>query len=212
VFNQVFVGVTKLIIGHIAQAQLMLAIVLNQVGEDLIGKAILVGPTGITKDAMQNIPASMSMKVAQCGKIKIKSRLMKMEIFKVAWEEEEADPTLIQDPTSVGLKSTILSLQYQGTNYELSGKRPSFLIGRGDQNDLIIDSTLVSRNHGIIKLRQGKFMFQDRSQNGSYLRMETKEDFKIQQEEIHLHGKGILCLGEHIEKKHPHLIYFVLKS
>ncbi len=166
----------------------------------------------ITKDAMQNIPASMSMKVKLFGKIRLKSRLMKMEVYKVIWEEEEAEQTIIQDPTSTGNRSVTLSLQYQGKNYKLGQHRSSFLMGRGDQNDLLIDASMVSRNHGVVKLRQGKFFFQDRSSNGTYLRMETREDFKVHQEEIHLHGKGILCLGEKIKKEHPHLIYFILNS
>lgn len=54
-----------------------------------------------------------------------------------------------------------------GTEYELTGP---LLIGRGDENDLVIASSAVSRKHAAVVEREGRWYVEDRgSYNGTFL-------------------------------------------
>ncbi|MGK0291272.1 MAG: adenylate cyclase [bacterium] len=172
-----------------------------------------------TRITMQNFPAEFCMNINAIGKIKPNATSLScVEIFEVLWQvpsEGEGEGTMIQGSVeeerehSAGAR---LILEFRGKKYELSGARPSFLFGRGNQNDIIIDNGSVSRNHATIQYREGKFILIDQSTNGTYLRTETRENFFLHQEEIHLHARGIISIGQSVSKSNPDLIYFMRKK
>ena len=141
---------------------------------------------------------------------------MKVEVFEKVWFPEaydEEEHTMIYDDSVVDNPSALdqLVLKFKGRNFILGANRPSFLLGRDQKSDITLEDGSVSREHARIKYEKGKFTLIDHSTNGTYILTESKEDFCVHQEELHLRGKGVICAGKKISRNHPELIYYFLK-
>lgn len=60
----------------------------------------------------------------------------------------------------------------------------------------VVPDPMVSRLHGIISYHRGKYIFEDRSTNGSYLQETTKPKLYLRRESAPLVGQGQILLGQ----------------
>jgi hypothetical protein len=86
------------------------------------------------------------------------------------------------------------------------------VIGRGQQNDIIILDTLASRMHARIEYRRGKFVLLDQSTNGTYVLTDEGEKAYLRREEFVLRGSGVISLGRAAGPEAPEVIHFVCQS
>ena len=63
-----------------------------------------------------------------------------------------------------------LEIEYQDFHRIISNESGSMLMGRGEQCDLVVQSSLASSNHAVIKFTRGKYILADQSTNGTYVR------------------------------------------
>ena len=82
------------------------------------------------------------------------------------------------------------------------------MLGRGEQNDVIVNNKSASRSHASIEFRQRKFVLIDHSTNGTYISMDNGEKFFAHREEIHMHGQGMISLGKDVSKSVSDLIQY----
>lgn len=168
----------------------------------------------ITREMQKEIPAVLGLEMKHCGKVKVEEKLMKIDLFEVFWNEGEEEHTIIsKSAIKRGTKdSGVLTLEYLGKSYELGKSRNSFLLGRGNKNDMIIDEPCVSRDHARIKLADGAFKLIDQSTNGTYLNTSRHNDFCLHKAEFVLESAGFICLGKKIDINYPHLIRFGMED
>jgi pSer/pThr/pTyr-binding forkhead associated (FHA) protein len=80
----------------------------------------------------------------------------------------------------------------------LGRERPTLRLGRGAKNDVVLTDEFVSREHAVIKYRQGQFYLTDKSSNGTLIAHEGGIVTFVHRERTVLAGQGRIRLG-HLE-------------
>lgn len=88
-----------------------------------------------------------------------------------------------------------LEVRFGGQTFIVGAERQHLTIGRGADNDLVIDQTFASRHHAEITARENKFFLRDRSTNGTFVSPDSGETFPVRREEFTLTGSGRLFIG-----------------
>lgn len=96
------------------------------------------------------------------------------------------------------MKSSKLQLAFQETELALLANMPALTLGRDYSCSIIIEGTLISRQHASIEYRRGKFLMIDKSTNGTYILTEDGRSIYLRREEFPLWGKGKISLGKTI--------------
>lgn len=87
--------------------------------------------------------------------------------------------------------------------------RPTVTMGRQRHNDIEIVDTRVSRSHARIELRDGRFILIDHSTNGTYVKLNGKdESLDLKRCELPLEGAGTINLGRKLIERPSRTIYF----
>jgi hypothetical protein len=135
-----------------------------------------------------------------------------IEIYEIIWKQQDDvyDMTIVSmSPMPIQMeKSRRLRLELEGSKVELSGQRTSATLGRGQNNDLITSESLASRTHARIEYRHGKFLLQDQSTNGTFVRSDEGHEVTLHREELPLQGSGLIGLGRIPTPDNPNVLRF----
>lgn len=150
-----------------------------------------------TEDTIKNLSPQYSDITREFDKTPIKGKEGETTIYEVMWKPDVSTRmhTTIKSGSEDG--ATLLSISYDGEEYNIKANSPDFLIGRDERCDLIVNSDYSSRVHAHIEFRRGKFVLVDESTNGTYVCMDKKKDIFLRREESPLIiGVGKIGLGE----------------
>jgi len=89
-----------------------------------------------------------------------------------------------------------LVLTYAGQETIVSQDAVPFIIGRGEDCDLTVDSQFASRQHCKILFHNKNFILKDDSTNGTYLRIGVSQPTQLNRSMTAITGNGSLKLGE----------------
>lgn len=145
-------------------------------------------------------------------KATVKGKASEIEMIEIIWQQEDVTRMAGADWTAAIQKPASLSVSYQGQNLDLGEELASIVMGRSDQNELVIKHTLVSRLHARIEYRRGKFVLIDQSINGTYVLMDDGSKHFVKRDEFALAGSGTIGLGQGLTPEHPQAIRFTLQS
>jgi len=82
-------------------------------------------------------------------------------------------------------------------------------IGRDKENDLVVESHFASRSHARIYPREGHFVLQDLSSNGTYLLADGgTSEILLRREEAVLAERGWIGLGNSAARHGDHALRF----
>ena len=160
---------------------------------------------------VDGLSADLRSKTHRIMAAEFKGKQTEFDIFIVAWNADNADGTLIQAPplaTSAPERAVSLRLQYGGKQFVLNKDRKQLSFGRGDACDIVIPSTLASRQHAMIELRFGKFFVVDQSSNGTFIRASNGSVQHISRQEMVLLGQGHISPGQSFTENPSELIQF----
>ncbi len=126
--------------------------------------------------------------------VTVKGKTEALDLYEVIWEEESL--TVVgeakrEDPGS----RVMLRIRFQGKEIELSRAKPVVNLGRGQENDIVVADTLVSRLHARIELRRDKFVLVDQSINGTFLHIDGEAELCLRRGDLPLRGSGFIRLG-----------------
>lgn len=131
----------------------------------------------------------------------------RLGVFQVAWQE--GDPVALRlallDP---GTGAGQLCVHYQGIELTLDENQPLTRIGRQLDCDLVMRDSRCSREHGTIERRLDRFVYVDRSSNGTFVTLEGQVEVFVHREELVLFGRGQLSLGAPSLAKGVELVQF----
>jgi adenylate cyclase len=115
-------------------------------------------------------------------------------------------------PTSVVVSQPLhlLELRFHDHIIEISQERPNVTMGRQRHNDLVVQDNRVSRSHARFEYRKGKFVLIDQSTNGTYVFIKGKKGMNLKQDELPVHGNGIIGLGRKVTSDSPQAIHFTI--
>jgi len=145
--------------------------------------------------------ATMLHQIELIAEMTIKGRDEPCKIFRVNWEQSSnntQNATLVNSPSSSPHSHIkTLTIRHQGNTYVLDQSKPIFVLGR-DKNtvSLKISHAKISRRHCTVALKQGKFILEDHSTNGTYVDQDGLEPAFVHRESFALLGKGKLKLGD----------------
>ena len=102
-----------------------------------------------------------------------------------------------------------IELYYKGESFMVESKDLPFHIGRDSKIcDLAVKRTVVSRQHCSVEIKDNQIGIQDKSTNGTVVKMGEANSVIIRDEFYPLTGKGCLTLGEQFSSDQSDLILF----
>lgn len=101
-----------------------------------------------------------------------------------------------------------LYLTYYSEIKDLDSQTKTFVLGRALDCDLMIHSDLASRYHATITYQNGKFIINDQSTNGTFVRSQSGKEVYVHGEQAHLTGTGFISLGKSVNMTDEDLIHF----
>jgi adenylate cyclase len=137
--------------------------------------------------------------------VTIKGQKSKCSIFRINWENDMGlsvgataiSHSLNNKKISKNLPEIILF--YSNRSYPIYPNGTHFIIGRDrHQVSLQILNTKISRKHCSIYYQNEKFLFQDHSTNGSFLKQKNNAETFVKREAVPLLASGEFSLGQTI--------------
>ncbi|MEI7841800.1 MAG: adenylate/guanylate cyclase domain-containing protein [Gallionellaceae bacterium] len=192
-------------------------------GNDIFGDAVNVAArvTSITRArqiltthaAVNALPAKLRNKVRQITRAEFRGKDEAMDVFQVSWEQDDTMTTRIGLPQfrkpSEARHELLLRFHQHLTT--INEQHKSIVVGRGENCDLIIPSTFASRQHARIEFSFGKFVLADHSANGTYVRFSDNQVIHVMNQEVMLHGTGVISLGQPFGDGPVELIDFLIQ-
>ena len=131
-------------------------------------------------------------------------------VFQVLWRTDNADLTDVNlhsakvIPGDTG--SLLIALDEE--RVRVDQWRPSIVIGRSKDCDLVVADSFASRQHFTIKLVRTHFYLFDHSINGTFVSLESGEEVHVLRRELLLDGSGRISTGRgRIERPHEIITY-----
>ena len=101
-----------------------------------------------------------------------------------------------------------LNIVANGKNYFFDSNLDEFTLGRAKECNLCLVNKYISKHHAHIKYRNGEFVLQDNSRNGTFIETEELGKVRIQGQKVYLFGDGKISLGTPIDREYHPVIYF----
>ncbi len=160
------------------------------------------------------LPDALQRKTTRIMAAELKGKQNEFDIYVVNWDEDDNACTQILMRPAVRPQETLsaLTLQYGDTRFVVNKDRKQAMIGRGSTCDLVIASTLASRQHAGIEFRLGKFFIVDQSANGTYVRGADGHVEHITRQEMILRGTGLISLGQAFSDNATDLIEYCVAA
>ncbi|MBI4807522.1 MAG: adenylate/guanylate cyclase domain-containing protein [Nitrosomonadales bacterium] len=137
------------------------------------------------------------------------------DVFHILWEPEDTTSTRMRIGMSASRKPAEsrheLMLRYHQQIITVSENLKHVVLGRGNDCDIVIRNNLASRQHARIEYNFGKFLLNDQSVNGTYIRFSDGQVIQLNQQQIVLHGAGTISLGEPFSEEPGEVIEYLLQ-
>ena len=101
-----------------------------------------------------------------------------------------------------------IKLNYKDQEIELDLTDLPCRLGRKSPAEIKVNSPHVSREHATIAIEGSKLCIRDHSSNGTYIRPEGEEQFKLKDNYYQLKGRGMISLGEPIDDENMDTVYY----
>lgn len=136
-----------------------------------------------------------------------------VELYEVLWQTEDVTsmvPAIAM--AGRGGPAARLRLKIQDRDFVLDERRPSIVIGRAEDNDVVVKGNLISRLHARIEVNRHKFVLIDQSTNGTFVQTDDGEEAFVRRDSLQIKGSGLIGLGKLPEQDSPQTIRFVCEN
>jgi class 3 adenylate cyclase len=124
-------------------------------------------------------------------------------------EDPDATETNLTRAEITRERELVLKLTYGGELRVVRSSGAGIRIGRDKENDLVVESHFASRVHARITPREGHFVLQDLSSNGTYLLGDgSTSEILLRREEAVLTERGWIGLGNSAARHGDHALRF----
>ncbi|MGH8325671.1 MAG: adenylate/guanylate cyclase domain-containing protein, partial [Steroidobacteraceae bacterium] len=131
-------------------------------------------------------------------------------LYEVLWQTE--DVTSMVPAIALAGKggpAARMRLRIRDRDYVLDEHRSSLVIGRAEDNDVVVKGNLISRLHARIEVNRHKFVLIDQSTNGTFVRADDGEEAFVRRDSLQIKGRGLIGLGKLPEHDSPQTIRFI---
>ncbi|MEJ2116277.1 MAG: FHA domain-containing protein, partial [Gammaproteobacteria bacterium] len=109
-------------------------------------------------------------------------------------------------------KSMSIELFINGKKHTVALDKTSCVVGRDPSCDIVIQNKFVSRAHATILLKDGKFIVEDNSFNGTYIKFNNGQKIHVSKNEQTLVSNGVMSMGKPIDDKSKSVIEFKISQ
>ncbi|MDH3806763.1 MAG: adenylate/guanylate cyclase domain-containing protein, partial [Gammaproteobacteria bacterium] len=131
----------------------------------------------ISGGTVEKMTPDLQKQTRQIDLATVRGKIDEVALFELLWNPEEATSML---PTieweSSPPKASTLQLSFRDQTIAVTDQRKSVLMGRAEDNDLVIKGNLISRIHAKLEMRRGKFLLVDQSTNGTFVQSDQGEE------------------------------------
>jgi class 3 adenylate cyclase len=147
--------------------------------------------------------------VRQVDVATLKGQGNEVVLYEVLWQTEDVTSMI----PAIGMSNSNLPhlrlrLQFQERELVLDERHPSVVIGRAEDNDLVIKGNLISRLHARIEINRHKFVLVDQSTNGTFVQSQEGDEAFVRRDSVQIKGKGMIGLGKLPDPDSPQTIRF----
>ncbi|HEX2492190.1 MAG TPA: adenylate/guanylate cyclase domain-containing protein [Steroidobacter sp.] len=175
------------------------------------------GQIMITSAMVERLAPEWRSAVRQIDVATLKGKTSEDELYEVLWLKEDATsmlPTLALHAAFARDKQRPmrLRLRYQGGEIVLDESRAQVVIGRAEENDVVIKGNLISRLHARIELSRNKIMLIDQSTNGTYVATAEGEEAFVRRDSMQLKGEGLIGFGRVPDAASPLVVKYACEE
>jgi class 3 adenylate cyclase len=151
--------------------------------------------------------------VRQVDVATLKGQGNEVVLYEVLWQTEDVTSMI----PAIGMSNSNmphlrLRLQFQDREIVLDERHPSVVIGRAEDNDLIVKGNLISRLHARIEINRHKFVLVDQSTNGTFVQSQDGDEAFVRRDSVQIKGKGMIGLGKLPDQDSPQTIRFICEE
>ena len=166
-----------------------------------------------TQDTVDALSPNLRHRCRHLFPAEVRGRVGEVDVYDVLWR---ADPDVTeafgQTELSAQRRDWILKLSYGGDTVVVE-PRGSVKVGRDKNNDMVVNSTKVSRVHARIYERGGHFVVADQSSNGTYVAIDgNTREVTLRREETVLGERGYIGLGGPATGSGDHVLRYRLET
>jgi hypothetical protein len=150
----------------------------------------------ISGETVAKMSPEMKKQTRQIDLATVRGKIDEIALYELLWSPDEVTsmlPTIEWEGHS--RKASRLLLSFRDKSFEVNDRQKSLLMGRADDNDVVIKGNLISRIHAKIEMRRGKFLLIDQSTNGTFLQNLQGEEKFVRRDSTELTGEGTIGLG-----------------
>jgi adenylate cyclase len=145
--------------------------------------------------------------VRQIDVATIKGQGSEVALYEVMWQPDDATSMLPQIALEAR-KVARLRLRFQDREVVVDEGRPNVVMGRAEENDLVVKGNLISRLHARVEISRNKFVLVDQSTNGTFIQLAGGEEAFLRRDSMQIKGEGMIGLGRTPEADSPLTIRF----
>ena len=150
----------------------------------------------ISGETVAKMNPELKRQTRQIDVATVRGKLDEVALYELLWNPEEATSML---PTigweDQARKASRLELSFRDKTIEINDKRKTVIMGRAEDNDLVVKGNLISRIHAKVEMRRGKFVLVDQSTNGTFVQNLQGEETFIRRDSTEIDGEGTIGLG-----------------
>ncbi|MDH4094622.1 MAG: FHA domain-containing protein [Betaproteobacteria bacterium] len=156
------------------------------------------------------LPPELQARCRQLFPIRVRGREGEVVVCDVQYRSDpDLTKTNFERAALVRKRETVLKITYQGEARVVRSTGHGLRIGRDKTNDLVVDSPYASRLHVRVFAREGHFVLQDLSSNGTYLLPDGgAPEILLRREEAVLGERGWIGLGNTATQHGDHALRF----
>lgn len=150
----------------------------------------------ITEACFEKIPLLGRSRIRTIDRITVRGRSAETTIMEVLWQRGRAVTTVMPPVRRQQDDGGTVVLSLDGRSYTIAQRGNPFLVGRDASCQLVVATTMASRQHASLEWRRGKFVLADRSTNGTFVLPDGGRAIHLRREELVLQGAGLIGFGE----------------
>ena len=147
-----------------------------------------------SRETLALCPDLTGNSVRELGSVSVKGKRQPVQCVEVIWRDEKLLTVSLgrQEPEAPRER---LQLSFGAASVTVDAELPSVSIGRNPDNDIVVNSLMVSGTHAVIERRRDKFVLKDQSTNGCMVFVADRPPLRVHREEMALFGEGTIVVG-----------------
>lgn len=162
------------------------------------------GEVALTGTARSELTSKMQAKTVLLDHASLKGIEQSIDVYRYRGYDSEEHTSIVDFADRMNEirrgNSCTLKLCFGTNKVTLCNHNESVTLGRSMENEIRLSADGTSKFHATIECRRGRFVFSDRSTNGSFVVKNQDPYVFVHRDSITLDGKGKLYLGQAPDK------------